>query len=99
MSEAVSAILASARAAHSRYRAHAGRIDTSGKEVPSSRRLTIAGEAVQEALTARLDAHLRDPEHRDPAWIDDTQAMRGQSHDALVSFYATWLTPRASVKN
>lgn len=93
MSE-VASLLQAAREAHTRYRNASGRIGNDGK-VSQSPKLTVCGRAIQEALTARTEAHVLDPQHTDPAWLEDQQAMKGQTHDALVAFYVAYLAPEA----
>jgi hypothetical protein len=87
----VATLLETARAAHARYRNAAGRIDTKGKvsQIPN---LRACGAAVQEALSARVDASRLDPLEEDMAWIEDRQAMRGETNHDLISFYAKYLS-------
>ena len=82
----VADLLADARAAHAQYR----RLSADSQ----NRNLLGMGAAIQTALRARLDAHTEDPEHTDPAWLADQQAMKGQTHDSLVTFYSKYLAPR-----
>lgn len=89
MSE-VATLLQAARAAHTRYRTAAGRIGKSGKVVDAPD-LRSCGLAVREALKARADAHVLDPQSLDPAWQEDTQAMQGHTNDALMAFYVAYL--------
>ncbi|OGT58007.1 MAG: hypothetical protein A3E01_18470 [Gammaproteobacteria bacterium RIFCSPHIGHO2_12_FULL_63_22] len=88
----VAEMLSMSRAAHLRYRQAAGRINAHGM-VSQPTRLTVAGRAVQEALSLRTDAHALDPVHEDPAWLVDEQANRGQTHTQLVEFYCRYLAP------
>lgn len=85
-------LLAASRAAHQRSFQHRGRIDKTGKvSVPP--RLHAAGQDTREALRLRLEAHASDPQHTDPAWLTDTEANKGVSHDAMVVFLGRYLTP------
>ena len=86
----VAQLLEQARQAHTRYRDHAGKVKE-GRTVQAPQ-LTVCGQAVQEALTTRMTAEGLDPTHQDPAWIHDAQAMKGQTNEALMAFYAKYLT-------
>ncbi len=89
----VAELLTASRQAHQRYRLqHAGRIDKTGK-VAHQPELKPSGEAIQDALRLRLDAHQLDPQHTDPAWLSDTEANKGVDHDAMVEFLGRYLTP------
>lgn len=88
----ISDLLTAARQAHTRYRQAAGRIDTHGK-VSQEPRLTEAGSHVQAALSARLEAERLDPQRTDPAWAEDVINGVRVDHDAMVTFYAQYLTP------
>lgn len=44
----------------------------------------------REALSLRLEAHQRDPDHADPAWAAEVTSK--YRHDALVRFYTHELT-------
>ncbi len=88
----VASLLERARAAHQRSHSHRGRIDKMGR-IAQAPALTKAGAAIQEALSLRLEAKALDPEQQDPAWTDDVQANKGQSHQALVTFFGRYLTP------
>ena len=87
--QTVAALLQAASAAHGRY-SYARGLMAQGR---LTRRpdLLACGQAVRAALAARIEAHALDPQHTDPAWIADQQAMRGQSHDAMVAFYSAYL--------
>lgn len=85
----VARLLAEARAAHQQYRASSG-LMKEGRRIQAPN-LLACGQAVQAALSARTEAISRDPQHDDPAWQLDRQAMRGASNEALVTFYAGYL--------
>ena len=90
---AVGALLEQSHAAHQRSLSVRGRIDRHGR-ISAPPQLRAAGAAVQEALRLRCEAHALDPEHLDPAWIEDQQANRGRTHEAMVTFLGRYLTPR-----
>lgn len=89
MSE-VADLLASSRAAHTRYRSAAGAIHGAGHpnagEVAQRPNYAACEQAIQTALADRQTAHHLDPEHRDPAW-----ALDRVSHAELVEFYTRYL--------
>jgi hypothetical protein len=87
--QTVAALLQAAAAAHGRY-SHARGVMAQG-QMRRRPDLLACGQAVRDALAARIEAHALDPQHTDPAWIADQQAMHGQSHDAMVTFYASYL--------
>lgn len=89
-------LLAQSRAAHQRYRSSAGRISTTGK-IAVAPHLLACGQAVQEALRTRTEAHALDPQQADAAaWEADRQALKGATSDSLIEFYAAYLS-RAQV--
>lgn len=86
----VSALLSQARDAHRQYRAKSGRISKDGK-IAESPNLWQCGEYVRTALKLRAEADALDPTHSDDGWREDMAAMKGQSNDALMQFYAGYL--------
>lgn len=88
----VGRLLEQSRAAHQRSLRARGRIDKHGR-IGEAPQLRIAGGLIQEALSRRLEAHALDPDHHDPAWIEDEQANKGQRHEAMVTFLGRYLTP------
>lgn len=87
----VAELLEQARAAHQRYRQHAGRINREGKisQVPQ---LAKCGDAVREALRLRAEAEQLDRARIDPAWAEDAALVKA-SHDDLVAMYVRYLSP------
>lgn len=88
----VAQLLAASRAAHQRSFQHRGRIGKDGK-VSAVPQLQTAGAEIQQALRLRLEADAIDPEHLDPAWLEDQAANKGQSHEQMVTFLGRYLTP------
>ncbi len=86
---AVADLLAASRAAHRRYRDHAGVVDKDGR-ITRGVNDDECLAAVTEADAKRRDAHVLDPEHNDPAWSDDFATMR-TSHTSLLEFYSRCL--------
>lgn len=84
-SQPVATLLATSRQAHTRYRQihHA----TKGAD------LRAMGEAIQQALSARVEAHALDPNLSDLAWAEDMAANKGASSEAMLVFLARYLTP------
>jgi hypothetical protein len=90
----VAELLAASRTCHQRYRQHAGRISAHGA-VASHPDVWMASAQVREALRLRTEAHALDECHMDDAWIEDRQAMKGQTSDQLIAFYVKYLAPEA----
>lgn len=88
----VADLLAQSRAAHAKYRSLAGKVGKDGK-VSQAPNLYDAGIAIQDALKARTDAHVLDPQQLDPAWIADQRLNKGVTSDAMLAFLARYLTP------
>lgn len=78
-------LLAASRAAHARYRRHAGTADAKGN-ITRAYDATVCEPAITDALKTRLQAHELDPDHADPAWAQD-----GAQHQKLVTFYERFL--------
>lgn len=77
-------LLAASRSAHMRYRQlHA---TSKGQD------LLGMGQAIQEALSARTEAHALNPKQTDPAWLSDQQANKGLTSEALLVFLAKCLS-------
>ena len=76
----LSDLLRQARASHAAYRASA-----------KTRNYPLLESHLRDALAKRLEAHASDPEHTDPAWIEDQALMKGQSSQTLETFYAKYL--------
>jgi hypothetical protein len=91
----VADLLAQSRAAHAKYRTLAGRVDSKGA-ISQAPNLYDAGQAIQVALSARLEAERLDPNHTDPAWAADERLNKGATSASLIEFYARWLSPRES---
>lgn len=88
----VATLLEQSRTAHQRSKRERGEINERGS-VKTAPRLVQAGALIAEALRWRLEAEALDPNHVDPAWLDDQQANRGQTSDAMVTFLGRYLTP------
>ena len=73
-------LLARSRARHAQYRGMA-----------SLRNYPALEACLSEALTLRQQAQALDPEHADPAWIEDQAAMKGVSSADLCAFYEKYL--------
>lgn len=89
-------LLAQSRAAHAKYRTLAGRIDKDGK-VSQAPNLYDAGQAIQQALSARLEAHRLDPQQVDPAWQADQRLNKGATSEQMVRFLSGYLEPSLKV--
>lgn len=92
----VAELLTQSRAAHSRFRGSAGRINDKGR-ISEAPRLPKCAEAIQEALRVRVEAEVLDPQHSDPAWREDFDLMKGQPSQTLMAFYVRYLAPGAAV--
>lgn len=88
----VAALLAQSRAAHAQSFQHRGRIDAHGR-AQTLPQLQSAGASIQNALSLRLEAHALDPDHLDPAWLEDTAANKGVPSDVFIGFLGRYLTP------
>jgi hypothetical protein len=88
----VADLLAQSRAAHQKSKTLRGRIDARGT-VSQRAQLPEAGQAIQQALSARLEAHALDPQQTDAAWQADQRLNQGVTSDALVQFLGRYLTP------
>lgn len=86
----VADLLAQSRAAHAKSKTLRGRINKDGhiSQVPQ---LSEAGQAIQQALRTRLEAHRLDPQMTDPAWQADERLNKGQTSAVLIDFFAQWL--------
>lgn len=91
----VRGLLTASRAAHQRSFQHRGRIDKQGR-LSKAAELHKAGPAIEEAVKLRLQAHALDPEHLDPAWLDDQAANKGVPSDVMVGFLGRYLAPSIS---
>ena len=86
----VAQLLEASRQAHTRYRTAAGRINKDGK-VAVDNNPVDGTAALAEARSLRRQAHALDKRHVDPAWAADEQAMKGNTHEALLAFYDDYL--------
>lgn len=91
----VSELLAASRAAHADYRRFAGRT-TLGTRTEEPQ-LSKCGQAILAALQTRTEAEALDPQHADPAWLQDFDAMKGQPSASIIGFYVRYLASGAAV--
>ena len=78
----VSELLSQSRAQHLAYRAAQPRRNTQGQISDGD---AIASDAaISEAGKLRAQAELADPQHADPAWLDEPAT---HDHDELLTFY------------
>lgn len=82
--------LRASRAAHTRYRQAAGKIDSKGN-VSEAKNHDVCRVALEEALNHRTAAHALDPEHTDAAWERDKA-----DHVDLMAFYQSQIARYAA---
>ena len=91
----ISDLLTQARAAHRQKIDHAGRVDKHGVVIVQPDYVTAASHA-RKALRLREQAHAKDPQQTDPAWLSDQSANKGVSSAALCASLRRYLEPSQS---
>lgn len=82
--------LRASRAAHTRYRQAAGKIDAKGN-VSEAKKHDVCRVALDDAYSHRAAAHALDPDHADPEWSRDKA-----DHADLLTFYANQIARYAA---
>ena len=84
-------LLALSRAAHLEKKRAAGRANKDGI-VTVQPDYPTAEAKITEALRYRTEANALDPNHLDPAWVEDTRQNKGVTHEELCAYFRGYLT-------